>query len=537
MPTSIQYPTDRTPSRNSARTPNLPITSRTESGYDTDQHMRMFMAETTRSGGSSAGATTRSAPAGGVHHGHGRIPQGRHWTSTPQPQHQRTMQVPGLRHLRENPETLVVPRQRSQRPPPTEDYLRPTRQAGPPPRADPAPPPQRRNEGLKRDSGRSEKEQRPAPSKAKKPEKSNVLEDYLGIYRAENKLPPGRSAADDFAATIAKKLQFGRKNSVQQENEEKDSKEVPCRREEQPPQHIKTSQGFMAELPGSLPEDLPMPLDIPEPPRSSVTRELRNDHCQAHSSQSGSRKGGSVYLQHPRPLNTEGVYAQMPLPAVPPSSRPTTSETLTSKYGGEIADWAEDFFQDSQLHSSPPPLLPPPPVTSSPASRSSSFSRPHSRASSSSHSTMRSSSIRSTPSLSSSRTSYASSTGDRYEAHDVPEGLGLGVIGEEKIPGKPEGLYRQPELRDAEEELYLPMASLEISGYYEDYHRKQQQSRSLPLQADIRRASTISTGSTGSSGSMGSASKKCGLDYEIEAYLAERRRIQAQEAATAGKGV
>jgi hypothetical protein len=410
-------------------------------------------------------ATTRSV---------GRVMAGTDWNPPPvksPPQHQHHFHEP---RLRDNGYRFEEgPQQRALHPPPPakDDYLRPTTARQRPPQSGSvlAPPP------TTSESGRSKKEQRSGATKQK-----NMLEDVLGIYPAENKLPPGRSAADDFAATIAKKFQFGRKNTAAAAAAQKRAGNEAQQPDEDAPsapvEAIATTRGHLAELPGSFPE---------APSRASSRAGGKTEPQKDQSKpRSRSRKGGKLELQAGPP--NEVMYANMPLPAVPSVPprriRPITAETSASKYGVEITDWAESFFQEQQPR----------------RGRSSSSSRPPSSRAPSLASS-------STSSDYGARTSYGSSAGEpfRYETCDT----GLGIIGEEAFYG--------------DREIHLVSDDEDETGfnYYgsDDYEKG---SARRPPEMEVRRGSTISTGSSVA---------KCALDYEIEAYLAELKRTQRSE--------
>jgi len=154
--------------------------------------------------------------------------------------------------------------------------------------------------------------------KSKKLTEKKVLGNVLGIYPAENKLPPGRSAADDFAANIVKVFQFGRKGSVVQEGMESSASNVS----------ISGSDGVTAELPAVVREKRRQVRT--EPLRSTSRahdRESRKDNLEGSRrrgskprSKSRKRENSNTGLR-PAP-SYERVYANMPLPTVPPTLPP-----------------------------------------------------------------------------------------------------------------------------------------------------------------------------------------------------------------------
>ncbi|KAF8531939.1 hypothetical protein BDD12DRAFT_869207 [Trichophaea hybrida] len=157
--------------------------------------------------------------------------------------------------------------------------------------------------------------------KSKKPQEKNVLESVLGIYPAENKLPPGRSAADDFVASIAKRFQFGRKSSVAQEGAESPSSGVS----------ISGSAGVATEV--LVPEKRrPIrtePLRSTSRPheRESRKNDLEGSQRRQSKPRSKSRKRGESAGLRPAP-SYERVYANMPLPSVPPPNPVVKSSTV-----------------------------------------------------------------------------------------------------------------------------------------------------------------------------------------------------------------
>lgn len=247
----------------------------------------------------------------------------------------------------------------------------------------------------------------------KEPEKkkTNLLENVLGIYPAENKLPPGRSAADVLASRLAKKLHLGKKNSppflratpstqdLNSENNQPTTKHssAPTRgisvrndtlagsffSPSLHPNYPCGSDGrLLAELPGSMPGECEnSPATVQSNGLSPTVAEedfySQDDRSVSEQSASGprpkSRRGRRRFGDRsPKPTN-ERVYAKMPLPSIPPipgSSPEPPPETVPrarqragSAFGSwrarssispkDIADWAECLMKTTA------PLVPP----------------------------------------------------------------------------------------------------------------------------------------------------------------------------------
>ena len=213
-------------------------------------------------------------------------------------------------------------------------------------------------------------------------EKKVVLETVLGIYPAENKLPPGRSAADDFAATLAKRFQFGRKNNAGGEGPGSDA-ESPTTNPIAP----NFSSSMAPPRPPRPDTASPKPDTAPPTPNTSAIAESartasepqeRQDRrmedrgsSRRRPSKARSKSRRRVLEQQPEPIN-ERVYARMPLPAVPPSPAKTPPPPPRSdlkvdeeraglsfppQYGIDIADWAESvyIFPKTPFSESPDP--------------------------------------------------------------------------------------------------------------------------------------------------------------------------------------
>jgi len=218
-----------------------------------------------------------------------------------------------------------------------------------------------------------------------------TLESVLGIYPAESKLPPGKSAADEFVATIAKRFQLGRRKSSVSSTAGGSISTARSSSAAGGDAASYRSTGAASDhlIPTSTPKV--SLLAIVEPPRSAPSPRGRavdaSDRPRAQSRSKG-RKGPRSLP--PCPSN-EGVYATMPLPAVPPSPSflpppqiflnadalaEKTRQALTC--GIDIAEWTESVSPcppsaTTTVSTSPP--LPTPIADNRHKSRSSSSPR------------------------------------------------------------------------------------------------------------------------------------------------------------------
>ncbi|KAI5857679.1 hypothetical protein BZA05DRAFT_102768 [Tricharina praecox] len=427
--------------------------------------------------------------------------------------------------------------------------------------------PDPRTAGIDGDSG-----QRPsnATPKAKKAPEKKVLETVLGIYPAENKLPPGRSAADEFVASIARR--FGRKNGASQEDGTSDSKStVQTGGYYQPwsPDSVATGPpvtggAFVAELPGS---EISPPV-ARSSSRGAVSNYRRKDESLSRTVQDGSRSQSvpRTVTHLPTGPRTENTYANL-APLIVPSAagrsrytekqglgRPTTADT---DYDIDIAEWAESFYSGSPHSENPSPLIqaPKPEIDqlqrasvlnpegavygealslqhSHSSSSSRSHSRPHSR--SSSRSTVRSSSSRGrsfprTPTATTSldsggRTSHASSIDAyQYESYDTGQGLGLGTIGEDDgFYGGTHNIHnvnRHMGVIKPDSQMGYDYDGDYVSGMYDGVSDDLQMELELEAMLAARRKKLLAEKARSPV-----VAPKCALDAEIEAYLAERKK-------------
>lgn len=189
--------------------------------------------------------------------------------------------------------------------------------------------------------------------KSKSSHDKKMLENF-GIYPAENKLGPGKSAADEFVASIAKRFQLGRKNSVSSSVGRSISTMQYSMGTGDDAASYKSAGSTCGEHPASasIPEESPSV--IVEPPRSAA-RECGRGGEEVYRlrarSRSMGRKGPKILPLGP---SNEGVYATMPLPAVPPlQSFQSPSQIILSagalaaktrqgrSRGIDIAEWTE----------------------------------------------------------------------------------------------------------------------------------------------------------------------------------------------------
>jgi hypothetical protein len=175
------------------------------------------------------------------------------------------------------------------------------------------------------------------------------MEEVLGIYPAENKQPPGRSAADEFVTALTKRFRFGKTHEPEKESGHSSTREPIVEAESETQIHL-------------------------PPPRPRSTRSLSSTERTREQPQPrpGNRARSKSRTRKrikdldippvPRP-SSEVLYAHMPLPAVPPpplpepetetnkepenprAPSPAASElTLPPNYGIDIAEWAESVF-------------------------------------------------------------------------------------------------------------------------------------------------------------------------------------------------
>ncbi|KAF8251407.1 hypothetical protein K440DRAFT_614537 [Wilcoxina mikolae CBS 423.85] len=257
---------------------------------------------------------------------------------------------------------------------------------------------------------------RKAPEK-----KSGLLENVLGIYPAENKLPPGRSTADALASQLAKKLHLGKKNSSQpaslhalkasssttdlrSENNRQTTKHssAPTRgmgvRNDtlagsfySPSLHLNYPCGpdgrLLAELPGSIPGECEN--NPAKPQLNGISPILAEEDSYSQDSRSASersaggprpksRRGRRRFGDRPPKPSNERAYAKMPLPSIPPipSSSPEppppppekvvprarlragSRRARSSISPKDIADWAECLMNTTAAAAAMPPVPP-----------------------------------------------------------------------------------------------------------------------------------------------------------------------------------
>jgi len=421
--------------------------------------------------------------------------------------------------------------------------------------------PDLRSAGNDGDNGRRPSSTAP---KAKKVLEKKVLENVLGIYPAENKLPPGRSVADEFMASIAKRFPRGRKNSASQEDsgtlDSKSASQTGNYYQPWSPDSVATGPpvvggAFVAELPGS---------EIPPPFARSSSQGTSKNYYHKGESYSEGAQGGSrsqsvpkaaTHLPAGRP--TEETYANpAPLIVLPAADGNAENQsmgqpmTADMDYGVDIAEWAESFYSESLRSESPGLVIQAPKpgmdqllrasllypegavygeAFSLQHSRSVSTSRTHSR--SSSRSTMQSSSSRGrsfprTPTAaalsdSGGSTSHASSI-DAFQYETCDTGLGLGTIGED------DGFYGDS--NDVHDVNGL-MGALKIDSqmdynYGRDY-RNSFYDGADDLQIELELEAVLAMRRKkllAEKAGTPVITPKCALDAEIEAYLAERKK-------------
>jgi len=406
---------------------------------------------------------------------------------------------------------------------------------------------------------------------AKKALEKRVLEDVLGIYPAENKLPPGRSAADNFVASIARR--FGRKNNTPREDSTSDSKAtVQTDDYYQPwsPDSVATGPPvvggvFIAELPGS---EVRPPI-ARSSSRGSVSSYHDRDQSISEAARGGSRSqslpraaGRPVVgrftentYTNPSPLRAHSAAGRHPSTEMRGTDRRTTEDTA---YDMGIAEWAESFYSGPRLSENPSPVIQAPQPgmnqmhrasvldpegavhgealslqhsrssSSTSTSTSRSCSQPHSR--SSSLSTVRSSSSRGrsfprTPTAPASldsggRTSHAASIDAfQYEFYDT----GLGTIGEDDgFYGGTNGIHNVNGLMGAMR-LDDKMGYDHDRGYRNSLYEESSDDFQMELEVEAMLAARREKLLAGKARAP-VIPPKCALDLEIEAYLTERKK-------------
>jgi hypothetical protein len=177
------------------------------------------------------------------------------------------------------------------------------------------------------------------------------MEEVLGIYPAEHKLPPGRSAADEFVSALTKRFRFGKTPAPEKGSGHSSAREPIAEAESETPSHL-------------LPPRPKSACSSPSTEREREQRQLRPGNRARSKSRPRRRIKDRDIPPVPRP-SSEILYAHMPLPAVPPPSLPGTQTqtekenepehlrppspaaselTLPPNYGIDIAEWAESVF-------------------------------------------------------------------------------------------------------------------------------------------------------------------------------------------------
>ncbi|KAF8540888.1 hypothetical protein BDD12DRAFT_831297 [Trichophaea hybrida] len=237
--------------------------------------------------------------------------------------------------------------------------------------------------------------------KAPEKKKNDLLENVLGIYPAENKLPPGRSTADALASQLAKKLHLRKKKSSQSASLH--ALKASSTRTDMlagifysPSLHSNYPCGpdgrLLAELPGSIPGEYKN--NPAKPKLNEISPKLAEEDFYSQDSWSASeqgmggprpksRRGRKRFGDRPPKPSNERVYAKMPLPSIPPipSSSPEPPpppppETVVprarsragSSFGSrrarssisqkDITDWAECLMKTTAAAAAAPPVPP-----------------------------------------------------------------------------------------------------------------------------------------------------------------------------------
>jgi hypothetical protein len=175
--------------------------------------------------------------------------------------------------------------------------------------------------------------------------KRKILENVFGIYPAENKLPPGRSTADELKANIAKAFQFGRKSSTATLEEKHTISAMG----------ILPSDNVYAAMESSTFMTSPVVFDKSTRRHSDIIdassrgRKTRpTSPTRQRKARSQSRKASRVKALALQPkLSNESLYANEPLPAIPKlriNDEKPEARSPSPQFTIDIVEWAESTY-------------------------------------------------------------------------------------------------------------------------------------------------------------------------------------------------